>query len=132
MADLRFENKNNQKKVSSTFVSGDIAYANLATPGDTLFNLPEASVVTNAYAIVTDAAGAGDTLDILVGTDVVCNEIAISALGVAAGTPAPTYFPTGGVVTAVAGAGGALAAACSYKVVVEYIETELSNGTYTV
>lgn len=131
MADLRFESKNNQKKVGSIFASDTITYAAAATPSDTVFTLPEASLVTNVYAIVTDAAGAGDTLDVLVGATVVADEIAISALGVASGTVAPTYFPTGGTVTVVAGAGAALGDAASYKIVVEYVETELTTGAYT-
>lgn len=129
--DIRFENKNNQKKSVSIFASGLITKALGATPDCTLFTLPKAALVTSAYAIVTDAAGTGDTLDIQVGTTVVANEIDISALGVATGTVTPTYFPTGGVVSAVAGAGGVLGAAGSYKIVVEYIETELTDGTYT-
>lgn len=131
MANLTFKDKNNQKKEYSVFASGAISYAIATTPSDTLFTLPRASLVTNVYAIVTDAAGVGDTLDVVVGTTVVADEIAISALGVASGTVAKTYFPTGGVVTCVAGAGAALAEAASYKIVVEYIETELAEGTYT-
>jgi len=131
MADLTFVGKNNQKKEYSVFASASIAYAISTTPSDTLFTLPAASLVTNVYAIVTDAADTGDTLDVVVGSTVVANEIAISALGVASGTVVPTYFPTGGVVTCVAGAGAALGAACAYKIVVEYVETELAEGTYT-
>ena len=126
--DIRFEDKNNQKKSVSIFASGLISKALGATPDYTLFTLPKASLVTRAYVIVTDAADTGDTLDIKVGTTVVADEIALSALGVASGTVAPTYFPTGGVVSAVAVAGGAAGA---YKIVVEYIETELTDGTYT-
>jgi hypothetical protein len=131
MANLTFVGKNNQKKEISVFASDLISYASLATPSDTLFTLPNASLVTAVYALITDAAGAGDTLDIVVGSTVVANEIDISALGIASGTVAKTYFPTGGVVTCVAGAGAALGAACAYKIVVEYIETELAEGTYT-
>lgn len=131
MADLRYENKNNQKKEHSVFASGLISRSSGVTVDDTLFTLPRASLVTNAYVIVTDAADTGDTLDIVVGSTVVVNEIAISALGVAAGTATATYFPTGGVVKVVAGAGGALGANCAYKIVVEYIETELTEGSYT-
>lgn len=131
MADLRFEYKNNQKKGISVFASGVISQVATATPDDTLFTLPPASLVTNVYAVVTDAADTGDTLDVTVGSTVVANEIAISALGVASGTVAATYFPTGGIVKAVAGAGAALGANCGYKIVVEYIETELTDGTYT-
>lgn len=129
--DIRFENKNNQKKNISVFASGLIECALGANPDYTLFTLPKASLVKNVYAIVTDAADTGDTLDIKVGSTVVANEIAISALGIASGTVAPTYFATGGTVSVVAGAGGVLGAAGAFKIVVEYIETELTDGTYT-
>ena len=131
MADLRFEYKNNQKKEASIFASGLIEKASGITVDDKLFTLPVSSLVTRVYAIITDAADTGDTLDVKVGSTVVANEIDISAAGVASGTVAPTYFPTGGPVTVVSGAGGALGADCAYKIVVEYIETELANGSYT-
>lgn len=129
--DLRYQYKNNQKKEASYFASGLISAANASTPDYILFTLPRASLVTRVYAIVTDAAGAGDTLDIKVGSTVVANEIAISSLGIATGTVVPTYFATGGTVTCVAGDGGVLGDACAFKIVVEYIETELTEGTYT-
>ena len=129
--DIRYSNKNNQKKESSIFASGLISCANATTPDFILFTLPRASLVTRAYAIVTTAAGAGDTLDIKVGSTVIADEIAISATGIVTGTVTPTYFATGGTVTLVAGAGGVLGAACAFKIVVEYIETELSEGSYT-
>lgn len=129
MADLRFENKNNQKKEYSVFASGVIATS--ATMDDTLFTLPEASLVTNVYAIVTTASGTGtDTVDVKVGSTVVANEVVVGATGVASGTVAKTYFPTGGTVTVVAGA-DAPDTAGRIKIVVEYIETELAEGTYT-
>ena len=129
MADLRFVDKNNQKKVDSVFASGVIATS--ATMNDTLFTLPAASLVTNVYAIVTTASGtATDTVDVKVGSTVVANEVVVGALGVASGTVTKTYFPTGGVVTVVAGA-DAPDTAGRIKIVVEYIETELTDGTYT-
>ena len=129
MADLRFENKNNQKKTVSVFASGTIATS--ATMNETLFTLPEASLVTRAYAIVTTASGtATDTVDIKVGSTVVGDEVVVGATGVQSGTQTMTYFPTGGSVTVVAGA-DAPDAAGRLKIVVEYIETELANGQYT-
>ena len=129
MADLRFEAKNNQKKEISVFASDTIATS--ATMDDTLFTLPEASLVTRAYAIVTTASGtATDTVDIKVGATVVGDEVVVGATGVQTGTQAMTYFPTGGSVTVVAGA-DAPDALGRIKIVVEYIETELSEGTYT-
>lgn len=131
MADLTREGLNNQKRGVSLGVSDSISYAAAATPDDTIFNLPQNSLVTGVYAIVTDAAGAGDTLDVKVGATVVADEIAISALGVASGTVAPAHFPTGGAVTVVAGAGAALGDAAAYRVVVEYIELDKVTGEYT-
>lgn len=130
MADLRFENKNNQKKELSVFASGTISTS--ATMDDTLFTLPEASLVTSVRAIVTTASGtATDTVDVKVGATVVANEVVVGALGVAEDSGfVPVYFPTGGSVTVVAGA-DAPDTAGRIKVVIEYIETELSCGTYT-
>ena len=129
--DIRFKDKNNQKKSISIFASGLIECALGSTPDYTLFTLPKASLVTKVYAIVTDAADTGDTLDVKVGSTVVANELAISALGIASGTAPNTYFATGGTVSVIAGAGGVLGAAGAFKIVVEYIETELTDGTYT-
>jgi len=131
MADLKRTGLNNQKRGVSVAVTEQITYAAAATPSDTVFTLPANSMVTGVYAIVTDAAGAGDTLDVVVGATVVANEIAISALGVASGTVAVTNFPTGGAVTVVAGAGAALGDASTYQVVVEYIELDKVTGEYT-
>jgi len=129
MADLRFEAKNNQKKEISVFASGVISTS--ATMNDTLFTLPSAALVTRAYAVVITPSGtATDTVDIKVGTTVVGNEVVVGAAGVQEGIQAKTYFPTGGSVTVVAGL-DAPDAAGRIKVVVEYIETELTEGTYT-
>lgn len=129
MADLRFEDKNNQKKEISVFASGVVSTS--AAMNDTLFTLPEAALVTRAYAVVLTASGTGtDTVDIKVGSTVVGDEVVVGVAGVQEGTQAMTYFPTGGTVTVVAGA-DAPDDAGRIKVVVEYIETELTSGTYT-
>lgn len=129
MADLTFNDKNNQKKTISVFASGVISTT--ATMNETLFTLPAASVVTAVYAIITTASGTStDTVDVKVGSTVVANEVVVGALGVASGIVIPTYFPTGGVVTVVAGA-DAPDTAGRIKIVVEYIETELTCGQYT-
>lgn len=129
MADLRFEDKNNQKKQVGVFASGLVATS--ATMDDILFTLPAESVVTNAYAVVATASGtATDTVDIKVGTTVIANEVVVGVEGVGTGTVAQGYFPNGGLVTVVAG-GDAPDDAGSIKIVVEYVETELTSGTYT-
>ena len=129
MADLRYNAKNNQKKKISAFASGTIATS--ATMNDTLFTLPANSLVTAVYAIIETASGtATDTVDVKVGSTVVANEVVVGVLGVASGTVAKTFFPTGGVVTVVAGA-DAPDATGRIRIVVEYIEVELADGTYT-
>lgn len=129
MADLTFVGKNNQKKTKSLFASGEITTS--ATMNDTLFTLPAQSVVTNAYAIVTAGSGTPtDTVDIKVGSTVVANEVVVGVTGIQSGTLAKTYFPTGGQVTVVAGA-DAPGTTGKIRIVVEYDEIELTNGTYT-
>jgi hypothetical protein len=129
MADYRQTDKNRQKKKGSVFASGIIATA--AAMDDNLFTLPEASLVTGVYAIVLTASGTvTDTVDVKVGSTVVANEVVVGAAGVAVGTVAQTYFPTGGDVTVVAGA-DAPDDAGRIKIVVEYIETELTDGQFT-
>lgn len=130
MADLRFEDKNNQKKEDSVFASGVITTS--AAMDDTLFTLPKASLVIAAYAIVLTGSGtATDTVDVKVGTTVIANELVTGVTGVSKDASfAPLYFPTGGSVTVVAGA-DAPGSTGKIKIVVKYIETELSEGTYT-
>jgi predicted RNA-binding protein with TRAM domain len=127
MADLRRVGKNNHKKVSGNFASEVITTSDAMDEG--LFTLPEAAVVTRAYAVVLKAAGTG-TIDIKVGDTVVGDEVDIKTVGVQDGTQANTYFPTGGYVTVVTGAEAGDNAG-RIKIVIEYVETELSTGMLT-
>ena len=129
MADLTFNDKNNQKKTRSAFASGVITTA--AAMSETLFTLPVNSLVTEVYAIVETGSGtATDTVDVKVGSTVVADEVVVGVVGVATGTVAKTFFPTGGVVTVVAGA-DAPGTTGKIRIVVEYVEVELTNGQYT-
>ena len=129
MADLTFNDKNNQKKTRSAFASGVITTT--ATMSETLFTLPANSLVTEVYAIVETGSGtATDTVDVKVGSTVVANEVVVGVVGVATGTVAKTFFPTGGIVTVVAGA-DAPGTTGKIRIVVEYVEVELTNGQYT-
>ena len=129
MADLTFNDKNNQKKTRSAFASGVITTA--AAMSETLFTLPVNSLVTEVYAIVETGSGTStDTVDVKVGSTVVANEVVVGVVGVATGTVAKTFFPTGGIVTVVAGA-DAPGATGKIRIVVEYVEVELTNGQYT-
>ena len=102
MADLRFKDKNNQKKNLGVFASGVLGVSNI---GDTLFTLPSASLVTGIYAVEADGTGVGE-----------------SVLG---GITEGTYYPTGATVTLASGITD------SEKVIVTYVETELTTGEYT-
>jgi len=129
MADLRFDEKNNQKKTGSIFASAFIATA--VAMDEVLFNLPEASIVTNVMAVVETASGvATSTVDVTVGGTVVADELNVGATGTKLAAPAPVYFATGGEVKVVTGAVAADAAG-RIKIVVTYIETELTTGEYT-
>ena len=129
MSGLTFKDKNNQKKTRSAFASGVITTA--AAMSETLFTLPVNSLVTEVYAIVETGSGtATDTVDVKVGSTVVANEVVVGVVGVSTGTIAKTFFPTGGIVTVVAGA-DAPGATGKIRIVVEYVEVELTNGQYT-
>lgn len=129
MADLTRTGLNNQKRGVSVFVSEYMATA--VAQDDTLANLPSNIVVQNAYVVVTTASGtATDTVDIKVGSTVVGNECLVGVLGLGVGTPAPTYFATGGALSVVSGA-DAPDTAGVYQVVVEYLELDKVNGEYT-
>ena len=125
MADLTFASKNNQKKTLSIFAS-DLC----STAGHTFASLPQESLVTKAYVVVTKADTTNDsTIDVKIGNTVIANEVSVEATGTIVGSVTPTYFATGGVISfvpgAVAGAGNG-----EVKLVIEFIETELTNGQY--
>jgi len=101
MADLRFEDKNNQKKTLSVFASGVVTAANI---GDTLFTLPAGSYVVSIDAVEADGSGVG--------------------AGGVTGIAAAGYYPTGADVVCAD-------VASDEKIIVTYIETDLTNGQYT-
>lgn len=129
MADLRREGINNQKRGICVSVSDVLATS--ATMDDTLFNLPENSLVIAARAIVTTISGtATDTVDIKVGSTVIANEVVVGVAGVQAGTFVGGYFATGGAVSVVAGV-DAPDAAGRIRIVIDYIELDKTTGEYT-
>lgn len=125
MADLTFTGKNNQKKTYSVFTSDYCS-----TGANTFGMLPPESLVTAAYVVVKTADGtANATVDIMVGTTVIANEVDVDAVATIEGSVTPTYFETGGQISVAAGAVPG-AGDGSIKVVIEFIETELTNGQY--
>ena len=127
MADLRFDYKNNQKKKTSVFASGLIERDNTATEADILFTLPKEVLVTALNVIVVDAGAALDTLAITIGGTSYGTVTDLSAAGVESLATPFKYTHTGGEVTVTP----TLAGACSYRVVLEYVELDVTDGTYT-
>ena len=127
MADLRFDYKNNQKKKTSVFASGLIERDNTTVEADILFTLPKEVLITSCHVIVVDKGVALDELDITIGGAVYGNITDLSVVGVESVASALLYSHTGGEVAITP----TLAGACSYRVVLEYVELDVTDGTYT-
>lgn len=130
MADLKRNGLNNQRRSMVAGVFPLTEAEILATP--IVATLPDRVLVTNVQAIVTTVSTtATATIDVKVGATVVANEIAVTTAGVAGGTLAESYFATGGDITVVAGAVAPAAGDLVVEVVVEYLELDSVNGSYT-
>lgn len=127
MADLRFEDKNNQKKKVSAFASGLIERDDNATEADILFTLPKEVLVTALNVIIVDKGAALDTLDITIGGASYGTITDLSTVGVGSLATPLKYSHTGGEIAVTP----TLAGACSYRVVLEYVELDVTDGTYT-
>ena len=127
MADLRFDYKNNQKKKTSVFASGLIERGNTTIEADILFTLPKEVLITSCHVIVVNKGVALDELDITVGGAVYGNITDLSVVGVESIASPLMYSHTGGEVAITP----TLAGACSYRVVLEYVELDVTDGTYT-
>ena len=127
MADLRFDFKNNQKKKVVAFASGLIERDDTTTEADVLFTLPKEVLVTALNVIVVDAGAALDTLAITMGGASYGTITDLSAVGVESLATPLKYSHTGGEVAVTP----TLAGACSYRVVLEYVELDVTDGTYT-
>ena len=127
MADLRFDYKNNQKKKTSVFASGLIERDNTTVGADILFTLPKEVLITSCHVIVVDKGVALDKLAITVGGAVYGNITDLSVVGVESIASPLLYSHTGGEVAITP----TLAGACSYRVVLEYVELDVTDGTYT-
>ena len=129
MADLRFVGKNNQKKTVSAFASEVISTS--GTMNDTLFTLPKGAIVTTCYAVTLTPSGvAGSGVAVKVGGTQVGNDIPVDAIATQSNGGQGVYFPTGGTVTVEVGV-TAPDNAGRIRVVVDYIELNLTNGQYT-
>lgn len=125
MADLSRSSKNDQKKEISIFAT-DIMDTNANTFG----NLPKDSLVTGVFVVVSKVdPTASSTIDVKIGSTIIANEVPVAALATVTPTVAPLYFPTGGQISVVKGAVPG-AGTGKIKVIIQFIETELTDGSY--
>lgn len=123
---------NNQKRSSDVAVSDSVTNTQLAATLE-LFVLPPKSLITNVIVYVSDAGTAGDTVDITYNGDVVCNEVAVDAVGAIVGTivAAEAYEATGGTIAVLKGAGG-VDSATILRVLVEFVELDKVKEEYMI
>ena len=125
--DRRFDYKNNQKKTLSAYASGVISAAAGAL-SDTLFTLPVGSLVQEVKVIVIKkSATPADAVKVLVGAVELTPTASVVGVDGVVNTAVNKYFATGGKVSLT----GTLVGTAEFKVVVTYLETELTTGTYT-
>lgn len=123
--DLRYFHKNNQKKTGSLFASGEIVMDN--TVDSMLFTLPQDSLVRKVTAIVLSAGGASSSVVIKCGSSTV-GEISTAATGVV-DDEANFYSTLGGLITLTSGTTAPVD--LKVRILVEYQELSLTDGTYT-
>lgn len=133
MLDLRFKNKNNQKKKLSYFCSGPINLKDLKDTTDIaktglLFELPEASLVVSV-SVIALTAGTGP-VTIKCGSTELSNGATVTTIGVHY-EAVNKYLATGGSITITNDGGTPDSDKGIVKVAVEYLETENTNGEYT-
>lgn len=146
MGDLLRTGLNNQKRERSVAVAqvlaADIATAAIPANAATgqravalntalVADLPKRSLVTNIAVNVLAASGAvGETVDVSINGVVVGNEMVVGVVGQAAGVVTPTYFATGGEITIAPGAVPPTLTTMSIEVIIEFIELDVTEGTY--
>lgn len=123
---------NNQKRSSDVAVSDSVTNTQLAATLE-LFVLPPKSLITNVIVYVSDAGETSDTVDITYNGDVVCNEVAVDAVGAIVGTivAAEAYEATGGTIAVLKGAGG-VDSATILRVLVEFVELDKVKEEYMI
>jgi len=146
MGDLLRTGLNNQKRETSVAVAqvlaADIATAAVAANAGTgqlavaantalVGILPARSLVTNVRVnVLASSTVAGETVDVSINGVVVGNEMVTGVVGVAAGTATPTYFATGGQITVAPGAVPPTGTTMSIEVIIEFVELDVTEGTY--
>lgn len=123
---LKRNSKFNQKRDVSIGVF-DLGYTDITGDGSIVATLAANSVITKVTVLETTAVNAGATFDLLAGTTVIVNEGALDSnnsvtvslvdldiskdITIRAGATAPTQG--------------------SVKIIVEYVEYNMTNGEYT-
>jgi hypothetical protein len=129
MADLKREGLFNQRRTASV---GVYSLTEAQILDDALVaTLPERVLVTGVKTIVTTASGtASSNITVKVGATAIATNVTVATTGVKT-TATPGYFATGGDITVVAGTTAPAAGDLVCEVVVEYVELDAVNGSYT-
>lgn len=146
MGDLTRTGLNNQKRENSVAVAQVLAadIATAAIPANPAIGqravaantalvalLPARALVTNVRVnVLAPSLVATETVDVAINGVVVGNEMVVGVAGLAAGVVTPAYFATGGEITVAPGLVPPTGTTMSVEVIVEFIELDVTEGTY--
>lgn len=123
---LKRNSKFNQKRDVSIGVF-DLGYADIAGDGSIVATLAANSVITKVTVLETADVNTGATFDLLAGTTVIVNEGALDSNNSA--TVSLVDLDISKDITIRAGATAPTQG--SVKIIVEYVEYNMTNGEYT-
>jgi len=124
----------NQKRSISVLYAGSLAEADILTDGQIVAVLPERIIIDEVIVNVTTVSTtATATVDVLIGTDVIANEVAVTVAGAIVGTriPGKMYQASGGAITIKAGAVTPADDDLVCDLIIKYIELDKKTGEYT-
>jgi len=146
MGDLTRTGLNNQKRENSIAVAQVLAadIATTAIPANLAIGqravaintalvalLPARALVTNVRVnVLAPSLVATETVDVAINGVIVGNEMVVGLAGLAAGVVTPAYFATGGEITIAPGLVPPTGITMSVEVIVEFIELDVTEGTY--
>ena len=123
---LKRNSKFNQKRDVSIGVF-DLGYVDIAGDGSIVATLAANSVITKVTVLETAAVNTGATFDLLAGTTVIVNEGALDS-----NNSATVYLVDLDISKDITIRAGATAPTQgSVKIIVEYVEYNMTNGEYT-
>lgn len=123
---LKRASKFNQKRDVSVGVF-DLSYTDIVGDGSIVATLAAGSVITRVTVLETSAVDTGATFDLVAGTTVIVNEGALDANNSA--TVSLVNLDISKDITIRAGATAPTQG--SVKIIVEYVEYNMTNGEYT-